>query len=318
MNSRRLTAYSMLLIASIIWGVAGPITKYSVAFIPIALFLTYRFLVSGVVGILMTPNAFSIFKQKKYVTSILLYSFFSVTLAIGFFFLGISQTSSLSSSIIGATTPIFTTIAAAIFLHEKVTGRERFGILLAFLGTTLTIVEPLILRGNAPSQESLMGNLFVLFAVLTDIVSWIIAKVALREKIPALKLTTVSFILNIPIFMAILLWSTSIPTIIQTLTEAPLLAHFGVLYMALFSGTLAYFLRNRAIQSIEVSEGSIFMYLQVVWAAPLALFWLRESVGPIFIAGVIVTAIGVFIAEYKKKRAPTTSPKAISRRRRKR
>lgn len=305
----------MLLLVSIIWGIASPISKYAVAYIPIALFLTYRFIISGAVGLIVTPNAFSIFRQKKYVTAILLYSFFSVTLGIGFFFLGVAQTSSLASTVITATTPIFTAIAAALFLHEKVTGRERFGMALAFLGTILTVVEPLILNGNAPSQESLWGNLFVLFSVITDITSWIIAKVALREKIPALKLTTVSFVLNIPIFLVILLLSMPVSSIAGTLMHAPLMAHLGVLFMALFSGTLAYFLRNRAIQSIEVSEGSVFMYLYVVWATPLSIFWLRETVGPVFIIGVIVTALGVLIAEYKKHTKSTPPARRLHGRR---
>ncbi len=78
--------------------------------------------------------------------------------------------------------------------------------------------------------------------------------------------------------------------------------HLGVWYMALLSGTLAYTLQNRAMQTIEVGEASIFGYLMPIWAAPLAFWWLGEKITIPFIIGACVIAIGVVIAESKKNR----------------
>jgi drug/metabolite transporter (DMT)-like permease len=77
--------------------------------------------------------------------------------------------------------------------------------------------------------------------------------------------------------------------------------HAGVWYMAILSGTLAYFLYVRGQKSIEVSEAALFNYLQPIFSIPLAVFWLQESLTPTFVIGAIIIACGVIIAEYKKK-----------------
>lgn len=75
----------------------------------------------------------------------------------------------------------------------------------------------------------------------------------------------------------------------------------GVLYMALFSGSLAYYLSNKAQKTIEIGEQSLFSYLNPLFSIPLAVFWLGETITPLFIAGSVVVTAGVIIAETKKK-----------------
>jgi len=71
--------------------------------------------------------------------------------------------------------------------------------------------------------------------------------------------------------------------------------------MAILSGSLAYFLYVRAQRSIEVSEATLFNYLQPVFAIPLAIFWLGESLSTSFIFGAGIIALGLIIAEYKRR-----------------
>ena len=75
--------------------------------------------------------------------------------------------------------------------------------------------------------------------------------------------------------------------------------------MAIVSGSLAYYLFNKAQKTIEISEASVFSYLYPLFSAPLAVLWLGESITPVFIIGGIIIAIGVTIAEVKKKRYTT-------------
>ncbi len=64
--------------------------------------------------------------------------------------------------------------------------------------------------------------------------------------------------------------------------KTPIQAHLGVVYMALLSGSLAYFLYQKAQKTIEASEATLFMYLSPLFAVPLAVFWLGEEL-PLFI-----------------------------------
>ncbi|PJA42810.1 EamA family transporter, partial [Candidatus Woesebacteria bacterium CG_4_9_14_3_um_filter_39_10] len=43
MNPHRLKAYILLLIVAVIWGIAGPVIKFTLGGFPPLLFLTYRF-----------------------------------------------------------------------------------------------------------------------------------------------------------------------------------------------------------------------------------------------------------------------------------
>jgi len=78
-------------------------------------------------------------------------------------------------------------------------------------------------------------------------------------------------------------------------------AHLSVIFMALFSGALAYFLYQKAQKSIEASEASVFNYLPPIVTAPVATLWLHEKLTIPYIVGSVIIASGVFLAEWKKR-----------------
>ncbi|HEB14007.1 MAG TPA: EamA family transporter, partial [candidate division WWE3 bacterium] len=49
-------------------------------------------------------------------------------------------------------------------------------------------------------------------------------------------------------------------------------------------------------------EAALFLYLEPVFAAPLAYLWLGESITPTFIIGAAVIAAGVILTEYRPPR----------------
>ena len=71
--------------------------------------------------------------------------------------------------------------------------------------------------------------------------------------------------------------------------------------MAVLSGTLAFYLANKAQKTIEVGEQSLFAYLYPVFSLPLAVLWLGEKITPVYVLGGIIIAIGVVIAEIKNE-----------------
>jgi drug/metabolite transporter (DMT)-like permease len=71
--------------------------------------------------------------------------------------------------------------------------------------------------------------------------------------------------------------------------------------MAVLSGTIAYILWHRAQKSIEIGEVGLFAYLYPIFGIPLAVVWLNEKITIPIIIGSAIVAVGVFLAEYKKK-----------------
>ena len=189
-------------------------------------------------------------------------------------------------------------IAGMLMLKEHITKPERVGIALALLGTLIITVGPMV-GGNGMGVLSFEGNLLIIISLAADAIATVIAKVSLRDRVPAMALTNISFMIGFVCFLPFLLTSYSVQEIVTTIAHAPLAAHLGVLYMAFISGTVAYTLQKLAMKSIEVGEVAIFNYLFPIWAAPLALWWLGEKITLPFVIGAAVIATGVVIAEYK-------------------
>ena len=95
--------------------------------------------------------------------------FFGFALAQGGYIVGLSFTSPINATIELTTMPIFTLILSAILLHERITPRRAFGIILGFLGAILLITRttsgdgrPTDLRGDLLILVSQVGYAFYL------------------------------------------------------------------------------------------------------------------------------------------------------------
>ncbi|MBI5619550.1 DMT family transporter [Candidatus Gottesmanbacteria bacterium] len=300
MNTHRISAYLMLLAVSVIWGIAGPVIKFTLGSFPPLIFLAYRFAVSSVIAtVVLGTTKVKLPKHPNDVLGIFLYSVFSVTIALGLLFFGFEKTTSLVGTVIAATGPLVTVAVGALLLRERVTPVERWGITIATIGTILTIAAPVFTDGAMPSG-TVLGNLLVIASVFVDAISVYLAKLLVRGRTPPAALTHISFLIGFLTIAPLVLASHTPQDIVQTIVRAPPWAHAGVWFMAIVSGTVAYTLRNRAVKTIEISEAAVFTYLQPLWAAPLSLMWLGETITAPFVAGAIIIAMGVALSEWKQ------------------
>lgn len=297
MNPHRLRAYLLLFIVSVIWAVAGPVIKYTLGGIPPLLFLTYRFGLSTLISII----CFFIFgfhfpKEKRVGWELILYGFLTSTVCLGLLFFGLKNTTVLDMSLITLVNPLLITIAGVYFLKEHVTAKEKLGMGIALLGTVLTVIEPFFNDGNIFTRFS--GNFLIFLYLLTTAWSAVLAKRLLRQGVEPLGMTNISFIIGFLTLLpfAILKYHMGI------IGSIPFPYHLGVIYMAVLSGTLAYYLGNKAQKSIEIGEAAVFSYIYPLFSTPLAVIWLGEKITSTFILGAAVITLGVVIAETKKRR----------------
>lgn len=298
MNSHRQKAYIYFLIVAFIWGVAGPIIKYTLKFVNPDLFLFYRFYISSVVALfIMTFNKVNIPKDKKILTLVLLYGLFTSTVSLGLLFLGLDKTTVLDMSLINVISPLTVVLAGVYFLKEHVTHKEKVGIGIALLGTVIVLIEP-VLKFN-DGFGALSGNILVFLSLLANTTAVIILKKLLRLDVSPSFLAHISFLIGFITILPFIIIKYGLINSFTILTSLPTSAHLGVIYMALFSGTIAYALGNIAQKSIEVGEAALFTYLQPLFSTPLAVIWLNEKITVPFIIGAVVIAVGVYIAEKK-------------------
>lgn len=296
--SPRVKAYVMLIVVAAIWGIASPVIKYTLNQFDPLTFLTYRFGISTILAIVIfSIFGFNVPKNKKTFWTMLLYGFITSTVSLGLLFLGLNNTTVLNSSLITLISPLVISMAGVVFLKETITKREKLGMGIAVFGTFLTLIGPIL--QNFGGSSGITGNLLVLGYVLSASVGVIIGKKLLRAGVKPITLANFSFIVG---FLTLLPFAIFSGFSLKAIYDIPYTYHLGVFYMAILSGSFAYYLSNRAQKSIEVSEASVFSYLHPLFAAPLAVLWLGEKITPVFIIGAIIIAIGVTIAEMKKKR----------------
>lgn len=292
----RLRAYIFLLTAVVIWAIAAPIIKFTLNGISPFVFLIYRFAIASVAALILTrPKELLAKPIRKHFSMIILYALLSVTFGLGFLFLGLEQSTVLDLSLIGIIGPLLLSIAGVVFLHERISHREKIGSAIAVVGMIVVVIAPLIM--NHGNQIRFSGNLFIVFHILSDIASIIILKKIVNTGVSALAVANIAFLVGFVTVLPYAIYLHGFDGIITQIRSLSLAHHAGVWYMALLSGTVAYYLRNRAQKTIEVSEASLFGYLGPLITTPLAVLWLGEQITASFIIGAIVIATGVFIAE---------------------
>jgi len=307
MPKKRLTAYLLLTLTAAIWGVAGPVIKATLAYIPPFTFLFWRFLLATIIFI---PIFIFFFKKEKETLKSILpivpIGFLGIPLCLSFVFLGFERTTALDGTIIAALAPIFIVLGGVFFLKEKVTKLETLGLVVAIAGSVVMVSQPL-LEGGFFAHRNLLGNIFI---ILSDIVwaGYVIASKKEFKKHSPFVITAVSFFTGlVTIFpvalleqLAIIDWQKSVYLPVQSLFYLNPAGLWGLLYMAIFSSVIAYFAFESGLRLIEASEATLFAYLQPIFAAPLAIFWLKESVTRPFLIGAGIIIIGVFLTEYKR------------------
>ena len=288
MSNERKQARLALLFSSLIWGIAPPVIKYTLNFLSPFSFLFYRFLFASFFVII--PFYLKIKKNppsKKDWFFYLFLGFLCSPLNLGFLFLGINRTTAIDASLISIISPILIIVAGAIFLKENVTKVEKIGIFFTFIGTVLTIIQPLWESHNHPGKN-IEGNFLVLIGTLVWVIFVILSK-KLKHLDPFV-LTASSFFVGLVCFS---------PQITFSPTPLPAPALPGVLFMAIFSSIFAYFAYLFGLSKIEASEATVFTYLQPVFAIPVSLLFLNEKITLPFFLGATLIILGVFMCEHQ-------------------
>lgn len=300
MSKKRKLAYLALLINTIVWGAAAPIVKPALSFISPEKFLFYRFFIATILSL---PIALFVLQKKRLKLwdygKIILLELLGTTILLWLVYTALSLTTAVESSLIYSTSPLFVTIAGIIFLKEHETLREWKGLFFALLGTIFVTVAPLVQHGNFGLSKSFFGN----FLMVSQNILWalylIIAKKTYR-KYSKLAVTTISFWVGaVSFYFLAFPLGNPLASFVSDIVHPPVAV--AVLYMAIFGSIIGATLYLFGQNLIEVSEASIFTYLQALVALPLSILWLGEKLTPVMILGAFVIALGVYLGEFSAR-----------------
>lgn len=312
-----LKGYLLLLIATIIWGAAGPIIKYTLKYISPFTFLFLRFLMATI--ILLPYTLYEIQKVKihpKDYLNLFLLGLFSQT-SIAFIFLGLKFTTAIDNAVIGLLGSTLSVAMGSYFYKEKISPEMKKGSLIASLGTLVVILEPLLSKNQeVVIVERIFGNLLIMAYNIAWVIFIVWSKMSMGDRSKMFK-KTLSFLHIKPMqknYPPTLITSLSIAVGMVTLAPLAILEMSGIfgpvslnisstggftglLYMVLFSTIVAYICYQKSLKHVRVNDTAFFGYLAPIFTLPVAYILLGEIPNIFVLAGAGLIAFGVYIAE---------------------
>jgi drug/metabolite transporter (DMT)-like permease len=183
--------------------------------------------------------------------------------------------------------PIFTVILSMLFLHEKMSLTKAVGMVMAITGV-------LIISSTRSGQSFQFAmNIGFLLMILSTL-NWAVYSVLLKSlKIPYPPLV-------VTFYMCLLGLILTTPFIIRnrgwenlSLLNYAEWAH--LLFLGVFVSGIAYWYWGKALEVLEASKVSMFLYLEPIATLIAAVLLLQEKVLFISVAGGIIIIIGVII-----------------------
>jgi drug/metabolite transporter (DMT)-like permease len=292
-----LKAYALLTFCVLVWGSNFVFGKMLVQDFSPALLTMLRllFIVLFLIGLSSNKKHF-----KQVNKSDLLAVFFLGVIGVFInqwsFFVGLQTADPTTSALILATTPILTSVLAAIFLKEKLTIRMLMGSIVAIIGIYFVVA-----KGNLSSLHIDKGLLWIVITMITFAIMIIMTRL-LSHRVDPLTITLYSNIVGLIV---------SIP--FAFLLDTPLHISFKMSEWAFLIGTavvvhgIATLIWNNNIRYVDASKASILSNLEPFVAMIMGLILLYKPITGAEILGSLFIVGGVVLSTYQRKRLTSRS-----------
>jgi drug/metabolite transporter (DMT)-like permease len=183
--------------------------------------------------------------------------------------------------------PIFTVILSMLFLHDRMNLIKAAGMMLAILGVLLVTTSK---SGQSFEFQFNIGFILMLLSTL----NWAVYSVLLKRlKIPypslvvTFYMSIIGLLLTTPFLLRNKGWES-----LSLLTHTEW-AH--LIFLGVFVSGIAYWYWGKALEVLEASKVSMFLYLEPITTLIAAVLLLHEKVFFINVVGGVIIIIGVVI-----------------------
>lgn len=204
-----------------------------------------------------------------------------------FLSVGLNHTSATNGGLILGAVPIATSIAAAIFLGDKLTVGRVCGLLLGFSG-----VATIILASSQGAFTISFGDFYLCLAVLTQALSFVMIK-KVSATVDTAYITVLSQIIGAFMLLSISFYIE--PAGLSTLKGGTSTVWLIFAGSAIISTALGHLLYNYAIQQLGAGKSAIFLNLSPFFAIIGASLFLGEKIVTTHWVGFILIVSGVLL-----------------------
>ena len=288
-----LIIYPLLIIAMLFWSCSFVWAKQALtSYNPITIIYFRTIVASIMLLIIMLFTRKSIKIRPKDIPLFIILAFFEPFL----YFLGetngLTKVDASTAGIIIGTIPLFTPIAAFIFLKEKISKLNIVGIILSVIGVAVMTVDR-----NLNMTISTEGLLLLGLAIFSTLGFTVVVK-----KIPEnYSVFTITFYQNV---IGSLLF---LPLVIIFEKDAIMQVGFvwdsilPILELGVFASALAFVCYTHTLRFIPIARANIFTNLIPVFTLILSAILLGDEITVQKIIGIVIVLTGVFVAQAKKK-----------------
>jgi drug/metabolite transporter (DMT)-like permease len=181
--------------------------------------------------------------------------------------------------------PIFTAILAIFFLQDKLTKNKVIGMTVAMFGVLL-----LTSGGNLNSFSTLIswGNVLMIVSAL----NWAIYSIVLKKmNLPysSLTITFYTSVIGCLFIFPFAFWDNGL----NGLSTISLGVWLHLLFLGIFVSALGYLFWGKALESLDATRVSVFLYLEPLATLIAAIILLNEAILFSTIAGGVIIVLGV-------------------------
>ncbi|NJN78382.1 MAG: EamA family transporter [Saprospiraceae bacterium] len=179
------------------------------------------------------------------------------------FFKGLNLTTPINASLIMLLVPIIVLIASAIYLKETITNIKIIGIFMGIIGAGFLVTYG---RSFSLNSQGLLGDLFIVINATSYSIYLVLIKNLMR------KYNTMTVLKWVFTFGLIFIFPFTITDFVNAeWTEIPANIWFAIAFILIGVTILTYFFNAYALQFVNASVVSIYIYLQPLLASIIAL-----------------------------------------------
>ena len=294
-------AYLGLILMTFIVGFSFIFLKIGLRYVGAMDLMAHRFtaaiislVILRLLGLIRIPR----FSLKK-VKSLLILSIFYPLLFFTLQTFGMKYSTASEAGIIFATIPVITLLAARIFLKEKTTILQKFGIVLSIAGILFIIYN----TGILPGATTITGVLLLLLSVFSLVIYFVLGKI-ISVHFSAIEITvwmtTLAFLVFNGFSVASHINNHTLNEFFNPLAQTEFL--WVVLYLGVLSSMLTAFLINFALTQIPASQIGVFNNLSPVIAIASGILILGETLFAYHIIGGLLVLSGVVMTVFFKNK----------------